>query len=235
MVLLVDNYDSFVHNLARYVRELGFDALVARTDVITLSDVESLSPSHIIISPGPCSPAESGISTDLVRHFGATVPILGVCLGHQCIGAAYGAAIVRARRPMHGKTSPILHDSTSIFAGLPSPFTAARYHSLAIASSSIPDQLRVLATTEDGEIMAVEHRTHSVIGVQFHPESAATEFGYLLLARFLTRRIGDIDEFPNRADGAMGTIERSVPADSPWTSRRTDPPFSVTAPFLLRP
>jgi anthranilate synthase/aminodeoxychorismate synthase-like glutamine amidotransferase len=231
MVLLVDNYDSFVHNLARYVRELSFDALVARNDALTLSDVESLTPSHIIISPGPCSPAESGISTDLVRRFAPAIPILGVCLGHQCIGAAYGAPIVRARRPMHGKTSPILHDGSSIFTGLPSPFTAARYHSLAIAGSSIPDELRVLASTEDGEVMAVEHRRYPVIGLQFHPESAATEFGYLLLGRFLTGHIGNIDEFPNRADGAMGTLDRGALADSPWTSRRTETPFPGAAPI----
>src|SRR3954462_2304254 len=146
MILLIDNYDSFVHNLARYVRELGHDASVVRNDRITLGEIEALSPSHIIISPGPCSPAEAGLSTDIVRQFGATTPILGVCLGHQCIGAAYGAEVLRAGRPVHGRTSAISHDGTSIFAGLPSPLQVTRYHSLSIARASVPDSLRVIAT-----------------------------------------------------------------------------------------
>ncbi|MBI4265230.1 MAG: aminodeoxychorismate/anthranilate synthase component II, partial [Acidobacteria bacterium] len=136
MILLIDNYDSFVHNLARYVRELGEEALVRRNDRITLSDIAALKPSHIILSPGPCTPLEAGVSTDVVRRFGPSTPILGVCLGHQCIGAAYGAAIVRARRPLHGRTSPIAHDGSGIFAGLPSPLRATRYHSLVIARES---------------------------------------------------------------------------------------------------
>src|SRR5687768_9792272 len=176
MVLLIDNYDSFVHNLARYVRELGWEAVVRRNDELTLDDVERLAPSHIIISPGPCTPAEAGLSTDIVRRFGPRTPILGVCLGHQCIGAAYGGDIIRAGRPLHGKTSVITHDGTSIFTGLPSPLRVARYHSLVIARPSVPDALRVIATArDDGEIMAVVHREHPVIGVQFHPESAASE------------------------------------------------------------
>src|SRR6478672_10745663 len=138
MILLIDNYDSFVHNLARYVRELGGDASVRRNDQITVGEVEALAPSHIILSPGPCSPAEAGISTDLVRRAGPTIPILGVCLGHQCIGAAYGAEIVRAGRPVHGRTSSVDHDGSSVFAGLPSPFRVARYHSLVIARGSLP-------------------------------------------------------------------------------------------------
>ena len=158
MILLIDNYDSFVHNLARYVRELGGEAVVRRNDAITLAEVEALAPTHIILSPGPCSPAEAGISIDLVRRFGPTTPILGVCLGHQCIGAAYGGDIVRAGRPVHGRTSPISHDGAGVFAGLPSPFLAARYHSLVIARASLPTRLRVTATAgDDGEIMAVEH------------------------------------------------------------------------------
>ena len=142
MILLIDNYDSFVHNLARYVRELGEEAVVRRNDAISLDQVAALAPTHIIISPGPCTPAEAGISTGLVRRFGAATPIFGVCLGHQCIGAAYGAEIVRAGRPMHGKTSLVAHDGSSVFAGLPSPFRAARYHSLVIAPGSLPSSLR---------------------------------------------------------------------------------------------
>ena len=206
MILLIDNYDSFVHNLARYVRELGDQAVVRRNDAISLDEVAALAPTHIIISPGPCTPAEAGISTDLVKTFGAATPILGVCLGHQCIGAAYGADIVRATRPMHGKTSLIVHDASSVFAGLPSPLRAVRYHSLVIAPASLPPSLRVLASAaDDGEIMAVAHRTQPVVGVQFHPESAASEHGYFLLDRFLHGERVRSSEFPNRADGAHGT------------------------------
>jgi anthranilate synthase/aminodeoxychorismate synthase-like glutamine amidotransferase len=166
MILLIDNYDSFVHNLARYVRELGWEAVVRRNDAMTLDEVDALHPSHIIISPGPCTPAEAGISTDLVRRFGPSTPILGVCLGHQCIGAAYGGDIVRAGRPVHGKTSVVAHDGSSVFAGLPSPLRVARYHSLVIARASLPTALRVVASArDDGEIMAVEHREHPVVGV----------------------------------------------------------------------
>jgi anthranilate synthase/aminodeoxychorismate synthase-like glutamine amidotransferase len=205
MILLIDNYDSFVHNLARYVRELGGTAVVCRHDQVTLADIDVLAPSHIILSPGPCSPAEAGISIDVVRHFGPTIPILGVCLGHQCIGAAYGADIVRAMRPVHGRTSPIAHDGSSIFAGLPTPFRAARYHSLVIARAGLPADLRVTATAEDGEIMAVEHVRHPVVGVQFHPESVLTEHGYVLLDRFLHGAASCRDALPDRADGARST------------------------------
>jgi anthranilate synthase/aminodeoxychorismate synthase-like glutamine amidotransferase len=207
MILLIDNYDSFVHNLARYVRELGGDAVVRRNDAVTLAQIETLAPSHIILSPGPCSPAEAGISTDVVRRFGPTIPILGVCLGHQCIGAAYGGDIVRATRPVHGKTSTIAHDGSSIFAGLPSPLRVARYHSLVIARTSLPESLRLTASAVDeGEIMAVEHREHAVVGVQFHPESAASEYGYAMLDRFLRGERARPDELLNKlpkwADGA---------------------------------
>jgi anthranilate synthase/aminodeoxychorismate synthase-like glutamine amidotransferase len=205
MILLVDNYDSFVHNLARYVRELGWDAVVRRNDEVTLDEIEALQPSHIIISPGPCTPAEAGISTDLVRRFGASTPILGVCLGHQCIGAAYGGEIVRAVRPVHGMTSVVAHDGTSIFAGLPSPLRVARYHSLVIAKPSLPRSLRVLASArDDGEIMAVAHREHPVIGLQFHPESAASEYGYAMLDRFLCGERSQPARLAARADGAPG-------------------------------
>ena len=204
MILLIDNYDSFVHNLARYVRELGWEAVVRRNTELSIPQIEALAPSHIIISPGPCTPAEAGISTEVVRRLGPSTPILGVCLGHQCIGAAYGGEVVRAGRPVHGKTSVILHDGSSIFAGLPSPLRVARYHSLVVGS--IPDSLRVLATSrEDGEIMAVAHREHPVVGVQFHPESAASEYGYAMLDRFLRGDRARPEAHPARADGAPGT------------------------------
>jgi anthranilate synthase/aminodeoxychorismate synthase-like glutamine amidotransferase len=199
MILLIDNYDSFVYNLARYVAELGQAPEVRRHDALTVDEVAALAPSHIIISPGPCSPAEAGISTELIRRLGATTPILGVCLGHQCIGAAYGAEIVRAGQPMHGKVSRIHHHGESVFAGLPSPLLATRYHSLVIAPESLPPELRVTATAEDGEIMAVEHVEHPVTGVQFHPESVLTEHGYRMLDRFLSGGRGV--NVPARADG----------------------------------
>jgi len=200
MILLVDNYDSFVHTLARYVEELGEAPLVRRHDAITLDGIAALRPRRIILSPGPCSPTEAGISCDVVRRFGATIPILGVCLGHQCIGQAYGGMIVRAGRPVHGKTSRIHHDGTGLFAGLPSPFVATRYHSLVIAPDSVPPSLRVVATSEDGEIMAVQHVTHPVTGVQFHPESVLTEHGYRLLGRFLGLDDTAVATLPAAAD-----------------------------------
>jgi anthranilate synthase component 2 len=203
MILLIDNYDSFVYNLARYVRELGEQPVVRRHDATTLQEIETLQPSHIIISPGPCTPGEAGISTEVVRRFGPTTPILGVCLGHQCIGAAYGAGIVRAGRPMHGKASQIHHDGSGLFAGLPNPFPAARYHSLVISRSGLPDDLRVSASAEDGEIMAVEHVRHPVIGLQFHPESVLTEYGYVLLERFLHGAATRLEDLPDRADGVV--------------------------------
>jgi anthranilate synthase/aminodeoxychorismate synthase-like glutamine amidotransferase len=227
MILLIDNYDSFVFNLARYVRELGGDAVVRRHDTMTLDDIAALHPTHIVLSPGPCTPTEAGISTSVVEHFGATIPILGVCLGHQCIGAAYGGRIVRAGRPMHGKVSRITHDGTSVFAGLPSPVHTTRYHSLVIDRSTIPKSLRVTATSEDGEIMAVEHRTHPVVGVQFHPESALTEHGYAMLDTFLRGPLPSRDAqhgaLPDRADG-----QRSGP--EPLRARNGDEPGLDMAP-----
>ncbi|HVH29504.1 MAG TPA: aminodeoxychorismate/anthranilate synthase component II [Vicinamibacterales bacterium] len=219
MILLIDNYDSFVHNLARYVRELGEDSLVRRNDQVTLDEIQTLGPSHIIISPGPCSPAEAGISTELVQRFGPSIPILGVCLGHQCIGAAYGGDIVRAGRPRHGMTSPIAHDGTSVFDGLPSPFRVTRYHSLVIARNSLPSELRVTASaSDDGEIMAVEHRTFPVVGVQFHPESAATEYGYAMLDRFLHGTGSRVAGLPAGADGGE-SVHRTPDTPPPWGSR----------------
>jgi anthranilate synthase component 2 len=210
MILLIDNYDSFVHNLARYVRELGAEAMVVRNDEITIEAAERLAPTHIIVSPGPCSPAEAGISTELVRRLGPTTPILGVCLGHQCIGAAYGGAILRAGRPVHGRTSFISHDGTSVFAGLPSPIEVTRYHSLVIPPGGVPESLRVTATAnDDGEVMAVEHREYPVVGVQFHPESAATQYGYAMLDRFLRGERSRPADLPPLADGAREPAERS--------------------------
>jgi anthranilate synthase/aminodeoxychorismate synthase-like glutamine amidotransferase len=205
MILLIDNYDSFVYNLARYVRELGDDPVVRRHDAIGVDEIAEMAPSHIIISPGPCSPKEAGISTDLVRRLGPTTPILGVCLGHQCIGEAYGGEIVRAGRPMHGKVSRIRHTGEGLFAGLPNPFAATRYHSLVIAPGSVPPVLRVTATSEDGEIMAVEHVEHPVVGVQFHPESVLTEHGYRILDRFL-RGTAARSELPAGADGSGRSV-----------------------------
>jgi anthranilate synthase/aminodeoxychorismate synthase-like glutamine amidotransferase len=211
MILLIDNYDSFVYNLARYVRELGEQIVVRRHDATTYEEIEALHPSHIIISPGPCTPGEAGISTEVVRRFGPRTPILGVCLGHQCIGAAYGAGIVRAARPMHGKASRIHHDGRGVFAGLPNPFLAGRYHSLVVAREGLPADLRVTASAPDGEIMAVEHLRHPVLGVQFHPESVLTEYGYVLLDRFLHTASSRADTLPDRADGVRTTTQL-VPA-----------------------
>ncbi|MFN2433605.1 MAG: aminodeoxychorismate/anthranilate synthase component II [Gemmatimonadota bacterium] len=183
-VLIVDNYDSFVHNLARYLRELGAETRVVRNDA-AVEDLAREDPTHVLLSPGPCTPAESGVSNLAVRAFEARVPVLGVCLGHQCIGAVYGGLVTRSPRPMHGKTSLVFHEGGGVFRGLPSPFTAARYHSLVVDPASVPDELEVLATTADGDVMALAHRRHPVTGVQFHPESVLTQHGYRLLANFL--------------------------------------------------
>lgn len=217
MILLIDNYDSFVYNLARYVRELGEDPVVRRHDAVQVDEILELAPSHIIISPGPCSPKEAGVSTDVVRAVGSRIPILGVCLGHQCIGAAYGGEIVRAGLPMHGKISRIRHSGTGLFAGLPNPFLATRYHSLVIAPASVPASLRVTATSDDGEIMAVQHVAHPVYGVQFHPESVLTEYGYRLLDHFLHGVPATPRVVPEAADGALVPLppEASTLASAP--------------------
>jgi anthranilate synthase component II len=203
MILLIDNYDSFVYNLARYVRELGEHPLVRRHDAVDVDEILALAPTHIIISPGPCSPREAGISNEVVRLLGASIPILGVCLGHQCIGEAYGGEIVRAGVPMHGKVSRIHHSGAGIFSGLPNPFRATRYHSLVIAPASVPTSLTVTATSEDGEIMAVQHVKHPVYGVQFHPESVLTEHGYRLLDHFIHGVPTTPRPLPQAADGAL--------------------------------
>lgn len=185
-MLVIDNYDSFTYNLVQYLCELGADVTVWRNDTFTVQDVEDLSPGRIVISPGPCTPAEAGMSVQVVRELGHRVPLLGVCLGHQAVGAAYGANVVKARRIMHGKTSPIDHDGSGVFTGLPLPVTATRYHSLVV--EDVPDTLVVNATVEeDGTrvVMGVRHREHPVWGVQFHPESVLTESGHAMLRNFM--------------------------------------------------
>jgi anthranilate synthase/aminodeoxychorismate synthase-like glutamine amidotransferase len=218
MILLLDNYDSFVYNLARYVRELGETPVVLRHDAVTVEEVAAMAPSHIIISPGPCSPTEAGVSTDVVRRLGNAIPILGVCLGHQCIGAAYGGEIVRAGQPMHGKTSMIHHHGSGIFHGLPTPFRATRYHSLVISPASVPAALEVLATSEDGEIMAVRHRRDPVYGLQFHPESVLTEHGYRLVDHFLHGVPASPRALPFGADGVL------VPSGPEGSTLAANPP-----------
>ncbi len=183
---MIDNYDSFTYNLVQYLGELGEDVRVYRNDEITLEEVENLKPQRIVVSPGPCTPNEAGVSVSLIKAFSGRVPILGVCLGHQSVGQAFGGKIVHAKTLMHGKTSPIHHGTQGVFRGLPNPLTATRYHSLVIERSSLPDCLEVTARTEDGEIMGVRHKSLAVEGVQFHPESILSESGHALLKNFLT-------------------------------------------------
>lgn len=185
MLLMIDNYDSFTYNLVQYFGQLGEDVVVHRNDRITLEEMERLSPERIVISPGPCSPNEAGISVAAIRHFAGTVPLLGVCLGHQAIGAAFGGNVIRSSSLMHGKTSPIYHDGKGLFKGLPNPFEATRYHSLIVERSSLPDCLEVTAWVENGEIMGLAHRELPIWGVQFHPESILTVGGMDLLRNFL--------------------------------------------------
>ena len=188
MLLMIDNYDSFTYNLVQYLGELGADVLVQRNDAITLEQVEAWAPERIVVSPGPCTPAEAGISVPLVRRFAGRIPILGVCLGHQAIGEAFGGRVVRAARVMHGKLDQVTHDGRGVFTGIPSPVTVTRYHSLAIERATLPDCLEVTATTADREIMGVRHRDHAVEGVQFHPEAILTEHGHAMLRNFLEGR-----------------------------------------------
>ena len=187
MLLMIDNYDSFTYNLVQYLGELGQDVRVYRNDQITVPEIEKLQPDHIVISPGPCTPNEAGVSVETIQKLGGKFPILGVCLGHQSIGQAYGGKIVRAKQLMHGKTSMIQHANQGVFAGLPNPFEATRYHSLVIERSSMPDVLEITAWTGDGEIMGVRHKTLPVEGVQFHPESILTQHGHELLKNFLAQ------------------------------------------------
>ena len=185
MLLMIDNYDSFTYNLVQYLGELGADVHVHRNDAIGIEQIAAWEPSAIVISPGPCTPNEAGISVPLIQRFAGRIPILGVCLGHQAIGQAFGGKIVRAERVMHGKVSPVTHDGRGVFAELPSPFTATRYHSLAIERTTMPACLAITATADDGEVMGVRHREWPVEGVQFHPEAILTEHGHALLRNFL--------------------------------------------------
>lgn len=185
MLLMIDNYDSFTYNLVQYFAELGEDVRTFRNDEITLDEITALKPNHICISPGPCTPNEAGISVPLLKRFAGSIPILGVCLGHQAIGAAFGGNVIRSKQVMHGKTSPIAHTGVGVFKDLPSPYIVTRYHSLAIERSSLPDCLEVTAWTDDGEIMGVRHKEFALEGVQFHPESILSEHGHALLKNFL--------------------------------------------------
>ncbi|HEY6896453.1 MAG TPA: aminodeoxychorismate/anthranilate synthase component II [Rhodocyclaceae bacterium] len=187
MLLMIDNYDSFTYNLVQYFGELGEDVRVFRNDEISVEEIAALNPARIVVSPGPCSPAEAGISVAAIQAFAGKLPLLGVCLGHQSIGAAFGGEIVHAKQMMHGKTSPIHHNDVGVFKGLPNPLTCTRYHSLAIRRETLPDCLEVTAWTDDGEIMGVRHKEFDVEGVQFHPESILTERGHDLLRNFLER------------------------------------------------
>jgi anthranilate synthase/aminodeoxychorismate synthase-like glutamine amidotransferase len=185
---MIDNYDSFTYNLVQYLGELGEQVKVVRNDEISAGDVEALAPARVVISPGPCTPSEAGISLELIERFSGRVPILGVCLGHQAIGQAFGGKVVRARRVMHGKVSRIRHDGRGVFAGVPNDFVATRYHSLVVERASLPDCLEVSAESEDGEIMGLRHRSLPVEGVQFHPEALLTEHGHMMLENFLKGR-----------------------------------------------
>ncbi|WP_028551936.1 aminodeoxychorismate/anthranilate synthase component II [Paenibacillus sp. UNC451MF] len=185
MILVIDNYDSFTYNLVQYLGELGQQVEVRRNDEIDLAGIEALNPDHILISPGPCTPNEAGISLSLIEHFKGKIPILGVCLGHQSIGQVFGGEVIRAERLMHGKTSPILHDGKTLFKDLPSPFTATRYHSLIVKRETLPDCLEISAETAEGEIMGLRHKEYPIEGVQFHPESIITDHGLRLLSNFL--------------------------------------------------
>jgi len=185
MLLVLDNYDSFTYNLVQYFGELGAELVVKRNDEVTIEEIAAMKPERICVSPGPCTPREAGISNEVVRVFGPRIPILGVCLGHQCIGDVFGGAVVRADRLMHGKTSPIIHDGKGVFAGLPSPFEATRYHSLIVRWDSVPDVLEISAETAEKEIMGLRHREYPIHGVQFHPESILTPEGKKLLGNFL--------------------------------------------------
>lgn len=186
-ILLIDNYDSFTYNLVHYLSELGAKVTVKRNDAVTLDEIRALTPKGVVISPGPGRPEDAGITLDIIRELGSTLPVFGVCLGHQAIGHVFGGKVVRAREIMHGKTSPVLHEGKGVFKNIPSPFAATRYHSLVIAPEEFPDSLEITARTEDGVIMGVQHKRFPVHGVQFHPESIASENGHLLLRNFLEK------------------------------------------------
>ena len=191
MLLFIDNYDSFTYNIVQYLGELKQEVVVRSNDEITLEDIAAMRPEYLLIGPGPCTPKEAGVSVAAMRHFAGKIPILGVCLGHQAIGEAFGGRVVRAKTLMHGKTSPVFHENTGVFRGLPNPVTCTRYHSLAVERETLPDCLNITAWTEDGEIMGLRHRDYPIEGVQFHPEGLLTEYGHEMLRNFL-------DEFKNR-------------------------------------
>jgi anthranilate synthase/aminodeoxychorismate synthase-like glutamine amidotransferase len=217
MILLVDNYDSFVHNLARYLERLGQETRVARNDAMDVAEIRRMAPHAIVLSPGPCTPSEAGCSLDAVREFTGEIPILGVCLGHQTIAAALGGRVVRAEEPVHGRASQVRHGGEGVFAGLPSPLTVGRYHSLVVEEKSLPPELAVTARTDDGVVMGLAHRQHLTVGVQFHPESILTHGGYELLANFLR-----LAKLPLRQELPVFTSEAppvEVAAASPLPSR----------------
>lgn len=218
MILLIDNYDSFVYNLARYFVRLGQETRVVRNDAVDFSAVRRLQPQAVVISPGPCTPQQAGCSIDIVRHLSGEIPILGVCLGHQAIGAAFGGQIVRAPQPMHGRSSVLVHSGSGLFAGLPVRLRVARYHSLVVAEEGLPPELEVTARSEDGVLMALVHRQHPTFGVQFHPESILTEGGYELLANFLRIAGQRIPAVPSlTTESPASQIENRRLPDAPVT------------------
>ena len=225
MIALIDNYDSFVYNLARYLAELGCETRVVRNDAVTVAEVARLAPQAIVISPGPCTPHEAGISIDLIRECGPRVPILGVCLGHQALAAALGGRIIRAPLPIHGRTSLVFHSGSGLFAGLPNPLRATRYHSLIAEESSLPPSLRITARTSDGVPMALEHANWPAYGVQFHPESILTAAGHQLLANFLRLAGIAVNGLP-RGDAPVNLDQSPGPDDVWWTT----PPLHATSP-----
>jgi para-aminobenzoate synthetase component II len=190
MIIVVDNYDSFTYNIVQYLRELDAMVFVSRNDKITIEKMEELNPTHLLISPGPCTPNEAGISMEAIRHFAGKIPILGVCLGHQSIGQVFGGRVIKAEKMMHGKTSTVKHNGTGIFTDVPNPFTATRYHSLIVERASMPDCLEITAETDDGEVMAMRHKEYDITGLQFHPESILTEGGMKMLGNFISGKTG---------------------------------------------
>ena len=216
MILLIDNYDSFVFNLARYFERLGQDTLVVRNDAIDVDGIRAIAPAAIVLSPGPCTPSEAGCSVSVVRELWQEYPMLGVCLGHQAIAAAFGARITRAPQPMHGRTCEVFHDQTDVYNAVPNPFAVCRYHSLVVEAESLPDDLAVTSRTEDGVVMGLAHRRAPIVGMQFHPESILTEHGYQLLSNFLTLARLVSDPLPGASS------ERLLPA-SPSTPLPTTP------------
>ena len=193
MLLMIDNYDSFTYNLVQYFSELGEKVVVYRNDEITLDKISLLNPKHIVISPGPCTPNEAGVSLSVINQFSQKIPVLGVCLGHQSIGQAFGGRIIHAKQLMHGKTSPIFHHNVGVFRDLPNPFIATRYHSLVVERSSLPDCLEITAWTDDDEIMGIRHKTLAIEGIQFHPESILSEHGHKMLENFLNRQLDQVE------------------------------------------